>query len=424
LWGLVVSRNQNKRGAMSIQFLVILVPVLFGMMGFAVDLGRLYLIRGELNQAASAMALAAAAKLNGTSAATDTATAAANSTLDDTLSDGNRYNVGSLVVGNTNNALLNSVVRVPAYYATASDAIQAASQTSASSADGTTARHVAVNLSADAPLVFWSLLTLGQSRKTSIAAAAVAGVSAPLCTACGIEPFAAAALSAGDSTDFGFVPGTIYTFSFQCTGGAPPALLAGTTQRIPYLIIDRLNSGAPFTEDQQLFRVGAQGLLPSTTPALACSTIGGTENIWATAAPGVCSPGAPNASVRDAMCGLSSRLADATQIATCAAVTNVGTIAGAYSVDTDLNNLTDYTTYAGDNRRVMTLPVVNALSTAAATMQVIGFRQFLLEPGDNPADGNSRFAAMYLGTVAPVRQGRFDGACGITTGPGKVVLHR
>ena len=54
------------RARSRIQLLVILVPVLFGFMGFAIDLGRLYLIRGELNQAANAMALAAAAQLNGT----------------------------------------------------------------------------------------------------------------------------------------------------------------------------------------------------------------------------------------------------------------------------------------------------------------------------------------------------------------------
>ena len=53
---------------MSLQLLVILVPVIFGLMGFALDLGRLYLIRGELNQAANAMALAAAAQLNGATA--------------------------------------------------------------------------------------------------------------------------------------------------------------------------------------------------------------------------------------------------------------------------------------------------------------------------------------------------------------------
>ena len=60
-----------------------LVPVFFGLMGFALDLGRLYLIRGELNQAASAMALAAASQLIGTAAATDTATNIANQLLDD-----------------------------------------------------------------------------------------------------------------------------------------------------------------------------------------------------------------------------------------------------------------------------------------------------------------------------------------------------
>ena len=59
----------------------------------------------------------------------------------------------------------------------------------------------------------------------------------------------------------------------------------------------------------------------------------------------------------------------------------------------------------------MTLPVVDALSTTG-TMIVLGFRQFLLEPttnsatsSNNPADGNGRFAAMYLGTVAPVKAG-------------------
>ena len=36
-----------QRGSMSIQLAVILVPVVFGLMGFALDLGRPYLVRGE-----------------------------------------------------------------------------------------------------------------------------------------------------------------------------------------------------------------------------------------------------------------------------------------------------------------------------------------------------------------------------------------
>ncbi len=57
-------------------------------------------------------------------------------------------------------------------------------------------------------------------------------------------------------------------------------------------------------------------------------------------------------------------------------------------------------------------------------MTVIGFRQFLLNwRVINPADLNGRFLAIYIGSVAPVKQGRFDG-CQQTAGPGKVVLHQ
>src|SRR5438874_22673 len=88
----------SARGTFSIQLLVLLVPVFFGLMGFAVDLGRLYLIRGELNQAASAMAQAAATQLLGTAGSTDSASNAANQLLDDSTSHGLRYNFGANVI--------------------------------------------------------------------------------------------------------------------------------------------------------------------------------------------------------------------------------------------------------------------------------------------------------------------------------------
>jgi Flp pilus assembly protein TadG len=417
-----------------------MVPVLLGMMGFAVDLGRIYLVRGELNQAASAMALAAARQLNGTTVATDTANTAAQATLDNSLGDANAYNFGSLVVGQ-GNALLNSVVQQPSYFQNLSDAQASLGQTGvAGSADGTTARYAVINLTADSPLLFWSLLSLGQSRKTTLAAAAIAGISAPVCTGCGIEPFAVAAVSTSDPVDFGFVYGNIYTFGYSCTG-AGPALLAGTTApELSYLIIDRYTTSLPFTEDQQLFRVGANGLIPSTTPSQSCSIVGTTENVWASTIPvQACMAATPNASVEDAMCGLSARLTDPTQITACStAVTDITDLAAAYTADTDSLTETDYTAYSGDNRRLMTVPVVDALSTTAATMNVLGFRQFLLEPtttstaapqANVPTDGDGRFAAMYIGSLAPVKQGSMSEtginiSCGISNGPGKVVLHQ
>lgn len=420
---------------MSIQFLVIMVPVLLGTMGFAIDLGRLWLVRGELNQAASVMALAAAERLNGTTAATDAATAAANATLDSSLGDSNKYNFGSIVVGQST-ASLNSEVSPPAFFGTLVDALSAFGQVGpASTVDGTAARHVTVSLTAEAPLLFWGLLTVGQSRKTTVAASAVAGISAPLCVACGIEPFVVAAVDTTDNTDFGFVSGTLYTLRYQCNGAAGAnGAIAGTSGIVPYAIVDRYDLNSTFAEDQQLYRVGAQGLGPSTTSAIACSTVGSTETVWGTAAGApipvrACNVAAPNLSVENALCGVSTRLSDDAP-AVCSANTDLSAVAPAYAQDSDTTQITDYTTYAGNNRRLMTLPVVDSL----ATLSVIGFRQFLLQPNDaagtvnNPADGAGRFVAQYVGSVAPVRQGRIDPApltaCSITSGPGKAILHQ
>jgi hypothetical protein len=41
----------------------------------------------------------------------------------------------------------------------------------------------------------------------------------------------------------------------------------------------------------------------------------------------------------------------------------------------------------------------------------------------SPDDQYGRFIGMYIGSVAPVKQGRFDG-CTQTAGPGKVILHQ
>ena len=95
---------------MSIQLAVILVPVVFGLMGFALDLGRLYLVRGELHQAAAAAALAAANQLIGTTTSLDHAGAVATQAI--AL---NKYNFGSLTLGQ-DAGNLTSTVNDPAYF--------------------------------------------------------------------------------------------------------------------------------------------------------------------------------------------------------------------------------------------------------------------------------------------------------------------
>src|ERR1035438_10008120 len=80
-WPVALAGSFHTRGAMTLQLAVILVPVLFGLMGFALDLGRLYLVRGEINQAAAAAAIAAAGQLIGTTASLDHADAVATQTI-------------------------------------------------------------------------------------------------------------------------------------------------------------------------------------------------------------------------------------------------------------------------------------------------------------------------------------------------------
>jgi Flp pilus assembly protein TadG len=421
-----IAHEDGRRGAMTVQLAIILVPVVFGLMAFAIDLGRLYLIRGELNQAASAMAMAAAAQLNGTAAATGSAAAAANALI-------NSYNFGSIVVGQ-GNGFLNSATPTLSFYADRADAVSGGA-----AVDGTMAQYVSVSLAADAPLTFGGLFSSLLSHTTSVAAFAVAGLSAPLCTACDIDVFAVAPIGGGVAPDFGFVAGTLYTFYFDCTGAPTPPLLSGTTgPAVPYVLINGYNTSSSELEDQQLFQTGAQGLLPSpySSTSQSCVAVNQAQTLWGsssganvpgvTVSPGTCASGA-NTLVEDALCGLSARLTS-TLATFCTNSSDLDTVSTQYTPDTDTTFYAadTYTSYMGNNLRILTLPIVDGLTT----LNVQCFRQFLLEPDDatgdanNPTDANGRFIAMYLGVVAPVKQGRFDGACGISTGPGKVVLQQ
>ncbi len=438
----------SRAGTASIQMLILMVPVFFGMMGFAFDLGRIYLIRGELNQAAQAMAMSAASKLVGTQVCLDDATTAANRVVDDSTGHGAKYNFGALLIGQTT-GLLASNIDPPAFYAAAVDATGASASGNTGDADGTTARHVQINIQADAPLLFWSLLSAGQSRTTSIAARAVAGISAPVCTACNIEPFATPALAVDDLIHFGFLVGQKYTFRYQCNvvNQPKPGPLNGTA--IDYVLIDRFSSKNPnFTyggnldEGQVAFRLGAQGLLPNADLNQACVQIGGVsgEPVWATAQPPTCGTQLPTPAVA-AACGVYSRFDNQNPPGVCeTSVTDFDSMVLSYVPDTDVIDYDDYTAYLGNGRRLITVPIVDQVSDPSVPMAVLGFRQFLLEPNPadvvtNPGDTGGRFVALYIGTdttpgPVPLRNGRVgpaaDGSqsCANPLGPGKVVLHQ
>lgn len=425
-------RRSQRSGSISIHLLTLMVPVFFGLMGFAVDLGRLYSAKGELKTASESMALAGAGQLIGTDAATDNATASARRSVETSSGFGNRYDFGSLAVGETTGSL-NSEIVEPTYYDNVAAATGIGDTTTGTAGEvgGSLAKHMRVELTGEVPLTFWRFLSLGQEGKVALRVRSTAGVSAPVCTACGTEPVAIAPVDATDTTNFGFVTNTKYTFGYSCTGAPVPQPLADSSGgRVAYLILNRLNDSAQvFSDDsQQLFRDGAQGLVPSTTQALSCFTINNADEvIWATANTLACNTNRVQTAVTSYLCGLATRM-DNSLVQGCTTIADVDTLNGFYTADTDLTDLDDYTGYTGNGRRILTVTIVDALNPTG-TMTVLGFRQFLLEPLQNqagiaPNDANGRFRALYIGNVAPLRQGRVDGGCGVTSGPGKVVLHQ
>lgn len=424
---------------MSVQLLVILVPVLFGLMGFAIDLGRLYLIRGELNQAANASALAAAAQLAGTAASADTnINNAAQQAINPT--NGNMYNFGGTVI---------PAVSINCF-TTLADA-SANNQGATTDCAAAPPVFVQASISAPAPLLFWRLLPGGETGTTTVASYAVAGMSAPLCTGCGIVPFAVLAPdpSGADGTDWGFAPNSLYTFYYSCSGTAPTTL-AGAP--VPYVILNRVD--ANFDESDQMFRQGAQGIqgaattttnpnacLANTSTPFSCVNIGDIEQIPASglATPVACNAVTVGTDVTSALCGIESRL-DASFPTNCITdVTDFASLSAGFQPDIDPAYYSDYSGYSGNGRRLITVAVVSAMPTdtsCSAGMTVLGFRQFLVNPPADgttfsPTDPNGRFVALYVGSVAPIPQGWFDSryapscsAAGTVVGPGKVVLHQ
>jgi Flp pilus assembly protein TadG len=408
---------------MSIQLLVILVPVLFGMMGFAIDLGRLWLIRGELQQAASAMALAAASKMGpGTSA---TALEAASQTLTES---GNRYNFGSTTIPEGTITCFSSI-----------DAASTNEPTGATDCTATDVAAIQASISVPAPLLFWSLMPGGQTRTTTVASYAVAGMSAPLCTGCGIVPMGVLAVDAADTDNFGFVPGTPYTLYYSCAG-APPQPLDGGGAMQPFVILNRVDPD--LDEPTQFVQQGASGISGSSLARNACVgesnpttcvSIGDLEQLpqSGAATPFRCQTTTAQTGVTNLLCGLYSRMSTET-LGVCA---DYSAVTAPYAADTDAAHVTESAGYVGNGRRVLTVAIVSTMpvDTACGTMTVLGFRQFLLNPVTdgtyNPMDPNGRVSVLYLGGVAPLAQGWFDTryapACRsyLTTGPGKVVLH-
>jgi Flp pilus assembly protein TadG len=198
-------KKQSERG-FSLVMMAASAVVMFGMLGLTTDLGRVYIVKNELQSFADASSMAAALQLNGTADGLKAAdTAAAN---------------GPVGPAGSYNGWHFDSTKVAAPATTYSTTYNGSYYSSGSGSVDPTSRFVQVLASADVPLYFLPILpsvgntltvkavaTAGQSVKNNIGSGGANGVA----------PFSPDAHSAADA-NFGYTKGSLYTLRMTPPG--------------------------------------------------------------------------------------------------------------------------------------------------------------------------------------------------------------
>jgi hypothetical protein len=426
----------DERGQATVWILLLLTTMILGGAAMAVDLGRMYTIQTEIQTVAEASAMAAATRMIGTTNSTVNALVTGLAPLDNTTGNDNRFNLHqNSIIGTTDLA----VTVNQDYFNLLTDA----QSNSNGGQSGFLAHYVRVDVNVESPAVFVQFLNPTLNAKPQVHAAAIAGISNPLCNVSGSDDIAVTAANSSDTQDYGFIPGNYYTMYLTCSQEAinPAActaavrtlpLLTGTTDKIEYTVLNHTPNGTATEVNGQLFEVGATGVNPAgdttagTTGTITVTTPDTPMTIQVTGTPVV-------AAGRDVLCGINVRFGNPVDPTTdvCNNITDVATLAAAYPPDSDTGpvdgTLQDFQNdYQGNARRVITAAVVDASST----LTILNFRQFLIEadssgPGVVVAGAQATRGEMrvqYIGTPVPVRLGSTAGGCLITKGVGRLVL--
>jgi hypothetical protein len=217
------SGRQRKQRGFSLLLLALTTGVMLGCVGMAIDIGRLFIYRTELQTFADASALAAITKMDGTQSGVTGANGVATAgPLGTTVPNG--YHFDTTVVSNITTGYSSTLAGSYDSYATAS------------SAATNTYRFLRVTASADAPLTFLQAIP-GMRSTFTLSTYATAGQKGMAAAANGVLlPFAPDAHNPSDTKNFGFTPGGVYTLKWgngnttTCSGdigftppGSPPS---------------------------------------------------------------------------------------------------------------------------------------------------------------------------------------------------------
>lgn len=186
--------NRRKRGAVAVAFAISLV-VIIGFAAMAVDLGRLMMIKGEVQDFCDAAALAAAQALDGVSFAAADAAA---------MTEWKSWDM-------QNESFISNATIVVQYSASANGPWL-------TSAQGPTASdHIYVRVQATVQPAVYLLPVISGSTTSTVVAAAVAGQVELKKMSVGLFPFAVIPvdLTYGDRDNYGFQQGMTYAFRWS-----------------------------------------------------------------------------------------------------------------------------------------------------------------------------------------------------------------
>ena len=216
------ARKRGEQG-FSLALLSLSLFVMMGMLGLAIDLGRMFIYKNELQTFVDASALAAVAQLDGTQSGVQGANATATAgPLGTTKPNG--YNFDTTAITAVTTSYATSFAGTYDSYATANTG-------------GTNHyRFIKITASANVPLNFLPVLP-GIPMQVTESASATAGQNPQSSVGNGgLLPFAPDAHNQADTTNFGFTPGTQYTLKWDngnttiCAGdagftppGSPPS---------------------------------------------------------------------------------------------------------------------------------------------------------------------------------------------------------
>src|SRR5579864_8000789 len=195
-----MNRGNRRRGYVLVAAAVG-AAVVFGAAGMAVDLGRAYVARSEVQAYADAAAIAAAAQLNGTSAGISAAQSAAQSVP-------NKWNFGT-------QSITNESIQFAQPSATNTNQVDNTTWT-ASPANGTNYTFVQVTASVDVPLILMQAIV----PQTTMHVGGTAQAAQVMVTTFvdGLLPFSPIAPNTGDTVNYGFQTGQVYTIRYPSNG--------------------------------------------------------------------------------------------------------------------------------------------------------------------------------------------------------------